>query len=176
MLCSLISQVGSQLGRPPPPTVASPRGRIGIPRFRLLLWCPKREESFLRQIFSACGCTSPPTPLLLFTQVMGHPTGTCPYAKAVLKNASETSRWNLHDILYFSVCHFWVLLNYGLYPKDVFWGNVVAIRPQRSPSSNVLAPDTNCLNHLKIMALDGDWSAKQYFKLLKHLWKDFPWQ
>ena len=33
------------------------------------------------------------TPLLLFTQVMGHPTGTTfPYAKAVVKNASETSR------------------------------------------------------------------------------------
>ena len=34
-----------------------------------------------------------PTPLVLDTQVMGHPTGTTfPYAKAVVKNASETSR------------------------------------------------------------------------------------
>ena len=34
-----------------------------------------------------------PTPLLLFTEVMGHPAGTTfPYAKAVAKNASETSR------------------------------------------------------------------------------------
>ena len=29
----------------------------------------------------------------------------------------------IYDILYFSVCHFWVLLNQGLYPRDVFWGN-----------------------------------------------------
>ena len=65
-----------------------------------------------------------PTPLLLFTQVMGHPTGTTfPCAKAVVKNANETSWWHLHDILYFSVCHFWVLLNQGLYLRDVFWGN-----------------------------------------------------
>ena len=56
------------------------------------------------------------TLLLLFTQLMGHPAGTTfPYAKAVVKNASETSRWTLHDILYFSVCHFWVLLNQRLY-------------------------------------------------------------
>ena len=33
---------------------------------------------------------------------------------------------------------------------------VVTIRPQRSPSSNVLAPDRNRVNHLKTMLLDGD--------------------
>ena len=34
-----------------------------------------------------------PTPLLLFIQVVRHSTGTTfPYAKAVVKNASETSR------------------------------------------------------------------------------------
>ena len=65
-----------------------------------------------------------PTLLLLFTQLMGYPMGaTFPYAKAVMKNESETSLWNYHDILYFSVCHFLVLLNQGLYPRDIFWGN-----------------------------------------------------
>ena len=43
-------------------TVASSRGRIGIPRFHLLLRCPNREETFIRQFFLACGCTSPPYP------------------------------------------------------------------------------------------------------------------
>ena len=57
-----ISQVGSHLGRPTPPTAASSRGRIGIPRFRFLLWCPKHEETFLRQIFLACGCICSPDP------------------------------------------------------------------------------------------------------------------
>ena len=33
-----------------------------------------------------------PTPLLLFTQVMGHPTGTLPDAKTVVKNASGIFR------------------------------------------------------------------------------------
>ena len=42
---------------------------------------------------------------------------------------------------------------------------VVAIRPQRSSSSNVVSPDMDCLNHLKIVALDGDRSQKQWFKL-----------
>ena len=46
-----ISQVGSHLGRLTTSTVASFRGRIGIPRCRLLLRCPKREETFLRQNF-----------------------------------------------------------------------------------------------------------------------------
>ena len=54
--------LGSHLGRPTPPTVASSRGCIGIPRFCLLLRCPKREETFLRQIFLAHGWTSPPDP------------------------------------------------------------------------------------------------------------------
>ena len=52
---------------------------------------------------------------------------------------------------------------------------VVAIRPQRSSSSNVLAPDMNCLNHLKIVASGGDWSPKQCFKLWERSWNDFPW-
>ena len=55
-----ISLVDSHLGRPTPPTVVSSRGRIGIPRFRLMLQCPKCEETFLRQIFLACGCSNPP--------------------------------------------------------------------------------------------------------------------
>ena len=33
---------------------------------------------------------------------------------------------------------------------------VVAIRPQRSSSSNVLSPDMNCLNYLKIVSVDRD--------------------
>ena len=33
---------------------------------------------------------------------------------------------------------------------------VVATRPQRSSSSNVLAPDMNCLNHLKTVDLGGE--------------------
>ena len=49
--------------------------------------------------------------------------------------------------------------------------SVIASRPQWSSSSNVLAPDMNCLNHLKTVALDGDWSPKQRFKLWKHSWK-----
>ena len=36
-----------------------------------------------------------PTPLLLFTQVMGHSMGTKSHAKVVVKNASETSRRSL---------------------------------------------------------------------------------
>ena len=61
--CSfLISHVGSHLGRLTPPTVASSPSRLGIRRFLLLLRCPKREETFLRQIFLTCGCTSPPYP------------------------------------------------------------------------------------------------------------------
>ena len=55
-----ISQVGSHLGRPTPPTVASYRSRIDIPRFHLLLRCPKSEETFLRRILLTCGYTSPP--------------------------------------------------------------------------------------------------------------------
>ena len=43
--------------------------------------------------FLACGCTSPPYPLLIFTPVMGLPTGAAfPYVKAVVENARETSR------------------------------------------------------------------------------------
>ena len=107
-----ISQVGSHLERPTPPTVASFRGRIGIPRFCILLRWPKREETLLSQFFVACGCTSPPYSTSALHTVMKHPTGTTfPYDMAVVKNASETSPWNLHDILHFSVCHFWVLLN-----------------------------------------------------------------
>ena len=53
---------------------------------------------------------------------------------------------------------------------------VVAVRPQRSSSSNVLVPDMNCLNHLKTVALGADWSPKQRFKLWKYSCKDFPWQ
>ena len=141
--------MGPHLGRPTPPTVASSRGRVGIPRFRLLLRCPKSEETFLCQISLHVGAQIHPTPLLLFTEVMGHPAGTTfPYAKAVAKNASETSRWNLHDILYLSVCHFWVLLNQGLYPRDVFWGNgrchstITVIVFQRSRSRHELSKPT----------------------------------
>ena len=39
------------------------------------------------------GAAVHPTPLLLFTQVMGHPTGTTfAYAKAVVNITGETSR------------------------------------------------------------------------------------
>ena len=82
---------------------------------------PRRPSSV--KLSKHVGAPVYPTPLLLFTQVMGHQMGTFSYAKAVVKNGSETSWWNLNDILYFSVCHFWVLLNQGLYPRDVFWGN-----------------------------------------------------
>ena len=47
-----------------------------------------------------CGCTSPPYLLLLFTQVMGYQMGTTfLFTNAVVKNVSEASWWNLHDIL-----------------------------------------------------------------------------
>ena len=49
-------------GKPTSLTVALSRDRIGIPRFRLLLRYPKREETFLRPMFLACGCTNPPYP------------------------------------------------------------------------------------------------------------------
>ena len=67
--------VGSHLGRPTPPTVASSRGRIGILRFLILLRCPKREETFLCQIFLACGCTSPPYPASALHSGHGAPSG-----------------------------------------------------------------------------------------------------
>ena len=39
---------------------------------------------------------------------------------------------------------------------ETFTGvTVVAIRPQRSSSSNVLSPDTECLNHLKLISKIG---------------------
>ena len=77
----------------------------------------------LRQIFLACGCTSPPYPASALHSSYGAPNGHNVSLRQGSRNASETSRWNLHDILYFSVCHFWVLLHQGLYPRDVFWGN-----------------------------------------------------
>ena len=40
--------------------------------------------------------------------------------------------------------------------KTFYGVTVGAIQPQRSPSSSVLAPDTNCLNHPKTVVLDGD--------------------
>ena len=51
---------------------------------------------------------------------------------------------------------------------------VVEIRPQRSSSSNVLAPDMNCLNHLKTVALDRDWSQNRVFNFGTTLEKIFP--
>ena len=39
---------------------------------------------------------------------------------------------------------------------------VVAIQTQRSSSSNVLTPDMICLNHLKMVSLDRDWSPKLF--------------
>ena len=77
---------------PHPSTAASSRGCIGIPRFRLLLRYPRRENTFLK-IFLHVGAPVHPTSLLLFTQVKWHPAGTSiPYAKAVVKNANETSQ------------------------------------------------------------------------------------
>ena len=65
-------------------------GSYWYTQFRLLLQCPKCEDTFLRQIFLAHGFTSPPYPLLLFTQVMEHRTGTTfPYAKAVVRLPHE---------------------------------------------------------------------------------------
>ena len=63
------------------------------PGFCLLLRCP-RHEIFLRRIFLACGCTSPPYPTSALHSGYGAPNGQQRFLtpKAVLKNASETSR------------------------------------------------------------------------------------
>ena len=110
-----------------------------------------------------------PTPLLLFIQVMGHPTGTAfPYAKTVVKNASETSTSCISAHV---IVGSFLIRDSTL---ETFSGvTVVAIWPQRLSSSNVLATDMNCLNHLKTVALNGDWSPKQCLKLWKHSWKVF---
>ena len=115
-----------------------------------------------------------PTQLLLFTQVMGHPTGTTfSCAKAVVKNARETSWWNLHDILYFSVCYFGGLLYNGLYPWDAFWGNgrchstITVIVFQRSRSRHELSePPENSVFGRRLI-------SKTVFETLKALLKIF---
>ena len=106
----------------------------------------------------------------------GHQTGTMfPYTMADLKKVSDEI-FMTTDILNFSICHFWVLLNQGLYPKDMFFGNCYAIRPPWSSSFNVLVPGLDYLKHLKAAALDKDWAPKQCSKLWKHSCIDFAWQ
>ena len=119
-------------------------GRIGIRRFCLLLRCPRHKKTFLRQIFSVCGCTSPPYPLLLFTQVMGHPTPRQPWQM----------QGRLPDEIFMIFCISAYVIFGSFLIRDstleTFSGvTVVAIRSQRSSSASVLAPDMNCLNHLK---------------------------
>ena len=54
---------------------------------------PNARRSSAIKFSHHVGAPVHPTPLLLFTQVIGHPTGTMfSYPKAVVKNAGETSR------------------------------------------------------------------------------------
>ena len=62
-------------GKPTPPTVASSRGHIGIPRFCLLLRYSKGEETFFHQTFLACGFTSPRYPASALHSGDGAPNG-----------------------------------------------------------------------------------------------------
>ena len=114
-----ISQVSSHLGRPTPPTVASFRGPIGIPRFRLLWQWPNLEDTFLHHIFLACGCTSPPYPA--FTLHFGFAV-TERHNVFLHQSSREEYEWDLpmKSSVYFSVCLFGVLFNHGLYPRNVF--------------------------------------------------------
>ena len=76
----------------------------------LLLQCPSCEETFLLQIFLACECTSPPFPASALHSAYGAPNR---HNVSLHQGSGEDCRWdfrwNLHDILYFSICHFWVL-------------------------------------------------------------------
>ena len=75
------------------PTVASSRGRIGIPRLRVLLRCLNAKGHSIIKFSQHVGSPVHPNPLLPFTWVIGDPTGTTfPYVKTVVKNASEISR------------------------------------------------------------------------------------
>ena len=94
---------------------------------------------------SAWGAPVHPTPLLLFTQVMGHPT----------PKQSSRMRVRLPDEIFMVSCiSAYVIL--GSFLIRDYGVTVVATQPQRSSSSSVLAPDMNCLNHLKTVALGGD--------------------
>ena len=98
-----ISQVGSHQGIPTLLTVASSWGRIGIPRFRLLLWCPKREETFLRQMFLACGCTSPPYSASVLHPGYGAPNG---YNVSLRQGSHEEWEWDFPiKYLWYRVFH-----------------------------------------------------------------------
>ena len=122
----------------------------------LLLQSPKREETFLRQIFLACGCTSPPYPASTLHSDYWAPNG---HNVSLRQGSREEREWD------FPMKSSW----YPVFQRVIFGSllirdstiealsgvTVVAIWPQRSSSSNVLAPDMNCLNRLKTVALDG---------------------
>ena len=167
-----ISQVGSHLGRPTPPTVASSQSRIGIPTFRLLLECPKQGETFRRQIFFSMWVHQSTLPCFCSSlKLLGTQQAQC----SLCQGSREECEWDFSiTSSWYPVmsCHCWVLLNQGLYPWEVFWGNgychstTTVIVFQRSCSRHELSEPHE-------VALDGDWSPKQCFKPWKALLKRF---
>ena len=171
-----ISQVGSHLGIPTLPTVALSRGCIGIPKFCLLLWCPKREETILHQIFLACECTSPPYPAFALHSAYGARNG---HNISLRQGSREKRAWDFPDEIFMISCiSAYVIFGSFLIRTstlETFSGvMVVAIRTQRSSSSNVLSPDMKCLNHLKIVPLDRDDLQNSVLKFDSTLEKIFP--
>ena len=106
----LISQMVSHLGRSTSPPSALSRSLSHIPMFHLMLRYSKLEDTFSLQIFLSHGCTSPHPPNFCSSlRIIGTqwtPKLHYKAAKAVMKNVSETSRGNRHDILQSTVCLF----------------------------------------------------------------------
>ena len=116
----------SHLGRPKT-NCCFVLGCIGMPRFHLLLRHPKREETFLCQIFLACGYTSPPYPASALHSAFGAPKG-----QNVSFRQGSCKEWEWDFLMKSSYpviqrMSFWVLLNQGFHRWDA---TVVAIQPQ----------------------------------------------
>ena len=90
-------------------TVASSLHRIAIPRFRLVWRRPNREETFLRQMFLACGYTTPPYPTSALHSSYGPPSG---HNVSLCQGSCKECEWD------FPIKSSW----YPEFQRVSFWG------------------------------------------------------
>ena len=118
-----ILHISCRLERSTPPTLASSRGCINISMFFLSYYDVMTARNSSSLTFSCHkGKAMHPTRFYSSLRLYTPNETTFLYVRTIVQYANESSRWNLYNILYFSVHHFLTLSNQLVHPRDVFKG------------------------------------------------------